>query len=441
MQLGFVLDGFAMNEANGKKRLGIVVGGGPAPGINGVISAVTLEAINQGWEAIGFLEGFRHLVKGSTTQNRIMTVEEAESVALKGGSCLSTARVNPAKSPEDMACVLAAFKTLGIDYLVTIGGDDTAFSGSRVYKEAKGTIRVAHVPKTIDNDLPLPPSVPTFGYETARQIGANIVKVLAEDARTSRRWFIVVSMGRAAGHLALGIGKAATSEISIIPEEFRGKVVSLDLICDIIVGSVLKNLARGRNYGVAVLAEGLVESIGEKGLLAMGESELGKYGSIVHDEHGHLRIAEIDFGRMITDQVSKRLKAQGISLTFTEKTIGYELRCADPISFDVEYTRDMGYAAVQFLISEESKKYGAIICLANGKSQALEFEKMIVPETGRLQNRRVDIDSEAFHVATRFMTRLTKADMECEATVAKLASLTKLTPTEFKARFDPVVSL
>lgn len=73
-----------MNEANGKKRLGIVVGGGPAPGINGVISAVTLEAINQGWEAIGFLEGFRHLVKGSTTQNRIMTVEEAESVALKG---------------------------------------------------------------------------------------------------------------------------------------------------------------------------------------------------------------------------------------------------------------------------------------------------------------------------------------------------------------------
>lgn len=218
-------------------------------------------------------------------------------------------------------------------------------------------------------------------------------------------------------------------------------MVSLDLICDIIVGSVLKNLARGRNYGVAVLAEGLVESIGEKGLLAMGESELGKYGSIVHDEHGHLRIAEIDFGRMITDQVSKRLKAQGISLTFTEKTIGYELRCADPISFDVEYTRDMGYAAVQFLISEESKKYGAIICLANGKSQALEFEKMIVPETGRLQNRRVDIDSEAFHVATRFMTRLTKADMECEATVAKLASLTKLTPTEFKARFDPVVSL
>jgi 6-phosphofructokinase 1 len=431
---------FAMNEATGKKRLGIIVGGGPAPGINGVISAVSLEALNQGWEVIGFQEGFRHLVKGDTTKNRLMTVEEAESVALKGGSCLSTARVNPAKSPEDMARVLAAFKTLGIDYLVTIGGDDTAFSGSRVYKEAKGAIRVAHVPKTIDNDLPLPPSVPTFGYETARQIGADIVKNLAEDARTSRRWFLVVSMGRAAGHLALGIAKAATSEIAIIPEEFRNREVSLDLICDTIFGSILKNLSRGRNYGVAVLAEGLVESIGEKGLLAMGEAELGKYGNIVRDEHGHLRIAEIDFGRMIKDQVAKRLKAQGISLTLTEKTIGYELRCADPVAFDAEYTRDLGNAAVRFLTSEESTKYGAIICLANGKSQALEFESMIVPSTGRLQNRRVDVDCEAFHVATRYMTRITKSDLGCEATVTKLAGLTKLTAAEFKNRFDSVTT-
>ena len=204
---------------------------------------------------------------------------------------------------------------------------------------------------------------------------------------------------------------------------------------------------RGKGHEVAhpcaafaVLAEGLVESIGEKGLLAMGEAELGKYGNIVRDEHGHLRIAEIDFGRMIKDQVAKRLKAQGISLTLTEKTIGYELRCADPVAFDAEYTRDLGNAAVRFLTSEESTKYGAIICLANGKSQALEFESMIVPATGRLQNRRVDVDSEAFHVATRYMTRITRADLGCEATVTKLAALTKLAPAEFKNRFDSVTT-
>lgn len=428
-----------MNASNGKKRLGIIVGGGPAPGINGVISAVTLEALAQGWEVLGFQEGFKHLVKGSTDHFKLLTTEEAESIALKGGSYLSTARVNPAKSPEDLARVLGIFHKLGLDYLVTIGGDDTAFSGSRVYKEGKGAIRVAHVPKTIDNDLPLPPSVPTFGYETARQVGAAIVKNLAEDARTSRRWFFVISMGRAAGHLALGIGKAATSEITLIPEEFKNKDVTVDLLADIIVGSIVKNLARGRNYGVAVLAEGLVESIGEKGLLAMGENELAKYGNIVRDDHGHLRIAEIDFGRMIKDQVSKRLKGLGISMTLTEKTIGYELRCADPTSFDAEYTRDLGYSAIKFLLSEESGKYGAVICLANGKSEGIAFEKMIVPATGRLENRKVDTTSEAFQVAVKYMTRLTKADLACEKKLAALAGVTKISPAEFKARFEPFV--
>jgi len=335
--------------------------------------------------------------------------------------------------------VLGIFGQLGLDYLVTIGGDDTAFSGSQVYKEGKGAIRVAHVPKTIDNDLPLPPSVPTFGYETARQVGADLVKNLAEDARTSGRWFFVVSMGRAAGHLALGIGKAAASEITLIPEEFAGQSVSVDLLADILVGSIIKNLARGRAHGVAVLAEGLVESIGEKGLLAMGESELAKYGNIVRDDHGHLRIAEIDFGRMIKDQVSKRLKALGISMTLTEKTIGYELRCADPTSFDAEYTRDLGYAAVRFLLSGESAQYGAVICLANGKSQALAFEKMIVPETGRLQNRKVDITSEAFQVGLKYMTRLTHADLNNETTLASLAKVTKITPAELKTRFSPSI--
>src|SRR5262249_52947109 len=182
---------------------------------------------------------------------------------------LGTSRTNPAKSEADMNNVLAVLRRLNVGALVTIGGDDTAFSGSQVYEKAGGAVRVAHVPKTIDNDLPLPGSTPTFGFETARHIGVSIVHNLAEDARTTSRWYLIISMGRAAGHLALGIGKAAAATLTIIPEEFRGRPVLLDEVCDIVIGSIIKRRARRAPYGLVVLAEGLIESICERGLEPM----------------------------------------------------------------------------------------------------------------------------------------------------------------------------
>ena len=128
---------------------------------------------------------------------------------------------------DNVLDVLAASSTSSA--LVTIGGDDTALlRPARSIASGGGAIRVAHVPKTIDNDLPLPGSTPTFGFETARHFGVHIVRNLAEDARTTSRWYIIISMGRAAGHLALGIGKAAAATLTIIPEEFRGRPVTLD---------------------------------------------------------------------------------------------------------------------------------------------------------------------------------------------------------------------
>lgn len=417
------------------KRLGIIVGGGPAPGINGVISAVTLAALDQGWEVLGFREGFKWLVRGDTNHIWRLTADDVRGIQGKGGSILGTARVNPAKSEEDMARVIDTFKTLGLDYLVTIGGDDTAYSGSKVYSKASGAIRVAHVPKTIDNDLPLPPAVPTFGYETARQVGVNLVNNLNEDARTCGRWFLVVSMGRAAGHLALGIGKAAAAAVTIIPEEFGTTEPTLDGIADIILGSILKSKALGRDYGVAVMAEGLVEAIGEKGLGAMSEGQLARYGKIERDPHGNLRMAEVDFGRMIKDRVADKLRELKLSVSLTSKDIGYELRCADPVPFDAEYTRDLGYSAVKFLLSPESGKYGAIISLVEGKTRPLPFETMLNPATKRMQTRRVDISSEGFECALRFMTRVEKADLEDPARLAKLAAAANLEPAAFKSRF------
>src|SRR5439155_25147867 len=166
--------------------------------------------------------------------------------------------------------------------LVTIGGDDTAYSASQVHQRAEGVIRVAHVPKTIDNDLPLPAGTPTFGFETARHLGVAIVHNLTEDARTTSRWYLIVSMGRAAGHLALGIGKASAATLTLIPEEFTTRPVKLDQVCDIIIGSIIKRRTMGALHGIAVLAEGLLEAIGEEGLQSMIESgQLGRYGKVI----------------------------------------------------------------------------------------------------------------------------------------------------------------
>ncbi len=265
-----------MSPAPPPGRLALLVGGGPAPGLNGVISSVTIEAIEQGIEVVGFQDGFKWLVKGDMAHYRKLSIEDVKGIYLRGGSVLGTSRTNPAKAEETMRNVLDALRKLNVTMLVTIGGDDTAFSGSQVYLRAGGAIRVAHVPKTIDNDLPLPGSAPTFGYETARHLGVGIVRNLAEDARTTSRWYLIVSMGRAAGHLALGIGKAAAATLTIIPEEFRGRPVSIDDICDILIGSIVKRRSANLNYGVAVLAEGLIEAIGEKGLATMiDDGQLG----------------------------------------------------------------------------------------------------------------------------------------------------------------------
>jgi len=430
--------------ANGTKqaRLGILVGGGPAPGINGVIAAATIEGINQGFEVIGFRDGFKWLAAGDGQHYTKLTIDDVKGTHLHGGSILGTARTNPTKSETSMHNVLDVMQKLGVTALVTIGGDDTAFSASHVYRRAAGAIRVAHVPKTIDNDLPLPGATPTFGFETARHHGVYILRNLSEDARTTSRWYIIISMGRAAGHLALGIGKAAAAALTIIPEEFRGKAVTAEEVADIIIGAIIKCRAHGSHYGVAVLAEGLIESMGEKGLVsAVPDGKLERYGKVIRDDHGHLRLGEIEFGRLMKDLVTTRLEQLGLKMTLIDKDLGYELRCADPIPFDAEYTRDLGYGAVKFLLSPDAGKFGAVISFVNGKMMPLQFEKMLNPQTGRFQVRKVNVDGEAYECACHYMNRLEKSDFEDAAELAKLAATVSTAPDQFYKRFGYLVGL
>ncbi len=431
-----------MTTSPPRGKLALIVGGGPAPGINGVISSVTIEAINHGTEVIGCQDGFKWLVQGNAEHQRPLTIDIVKNIHRRGGSILGTSRTNPTKSEGDMRNTLDVLRRLNVTNVVTIGGDDTAYSASRVHAEAGGAIRVAHVPKTIDNDLPLPGSTPTFGFETARHLGVGIVNNLAEDARTTSRWYLIVSMGRAAGHLALGIGKAAAATLTIIPEEFRNRPVSLDELCDILLGAIIKRRSQNSHYGVAVLAEGLLESIGEAGLLAvMDAAQLGRYGKVRRDPHGHLRLGEIEFGRMVRDRLTAKLEELDLSVQLIDKDLGYELRCADPIPFDAEYTRDLGYGAVKFLRSEMAARLGAIISFVGGHMEPLPFDAMLNPVTKRMQTRKVNVDGEAYECARRYMIRLERRDLEEPERLARLAAAAGMPPERFRERFAYLVGL
>jgi 6-phosphofructokinase 1 len=419
----------AMNPAAGRQdTIAILVGGGPAPGINGVIAAATIEAIEQGKRVLGIYDGFKWLARNDVGHVKELTIDDVSRIHFNGGSILRTARENPTKEPQKMANVLSALKELRVDCLVTIGGDDTAFSASQVAKNANGAIRVVHVPKTIDNDLPLPSLTPTFGYETARSVGAEIVRNLMEDARTTGRWYFVVAMGRHAGHLALGMSKAAGATLCIIPEEFKQAKVTLAEICDVLEGAIIKRRATDRPHGVAVMAEGLGSKLTDEDLAELGRKHLA---SVDRDEHGHMRLSEVNLGKAIRDEVERRFAARKIKLTIVEKMIGYEVRCAAPVPFDCEYTRDLGYAAVRFLSGGGS---AAMVSIQGGKMVPMFFKDMM-DEHGKTKVRLVDTTTESYQVAREYMIRLGPEDFRNEQWVARLAESGGYMPEEFLKKF------
>ncbi|MBN2357832.1 MAG: 6-phosphofructokinase [Deltaproteobacteria bacterium] len=406
------------------KTLGILVGGGPAPGINGVIRAATIEAREAGLKVYGLRDGCRWLVKGDTKHVLELDVDDVSRIHYLGGSVLGTSRVNPTKQEEDMARTIDALTALGVDFLVTIGGDDTANTAQMINRKAENRIRVAHVPKTIDNDLPLPGTMPTFGYQTARHLGCALVQNILEDATTTARWYYLVVMGRSAGHLALGVAKAASATLAIIPEEFRGKPIRFGNLCDILEGAVLKRKLRDRNYGVVCLAEGLAAHIPPEDLQGIDDVE--------RDAHGNIRFAEIELGRLLKNEVRKRLKARGVDVTIVDKNIGYELRCQAPIPYDMEYTQDLGFAAVRYLLEGGN---GAMICMIDGKLVPIGFDEMLDPQTKKTKVRRVDVDGDYYRVAREYMIRIERSDIDDPKRLAQLALVANTTPEAFRQQF------
>jgi len=412
-----------------KNRLGILVAGGPSPGINSVISAATIRSLVNGVEVIGILDGFKHIMRGDITRIRKLTVDLVSRIHFLGGSFIGIARDNPTKDPKHLESAVNSLLRLNIDKLVTIGGDDTAFSAMTVEHLARGRIHVVHVPKTIDNDLDLPPGISTFGFQTARQIGFDLVKSLMVDARTTSRWFFVIMMGRKAGHLATSVSKSVGNTLTIIPEEFpENEPLPMRRLVDIISGSIIKRLAYGTQDGVVILAEGLLDKMPLEDLEALGHVE--------KDAHDNIRFDELDFGVIMKREVQKRLAKFGLQPTIVAKNIGYELRCADPIPFDIEYTRDLGYHAATLLLEG---KTAVMVSRQNNRLVPIPFGELVDPKTGRARIRMVDVNSDSFKVLKGFMIHLRSEDFSDLSELAKYAAVAGVSVDEFREEFADAI--
>jgi 6-phosphofructokinase len=407
------------------KTLAILVGGGPAPGINAVIAAATIEARNSGLRVIGCHDGFKWLMQGDIDHIQELEIASLSRIHFEGGSILRTSRANPTRSAETLGNTAESLRRLDVSYLLAIGGDDTAFGAARVARMLDGRLAVAHVPKTIDNDLPLPKEIPTFGFTTAMDVGKDLVRNLMKDAATTDKWFFVTVMGRHAGHLALGIGGAAGATLTIIGEEFPERWVPLSHLADILEAAIIKRRALGREHGVALLAEGLLEKLHPESL-----------GTVERDPYGNVRLAELELSRLLKQRVTTSLRARGIECSIVAKDLGYELRCAPPGAFDIQYCRSLGYWATRFLLEGGTD---AMVTIQVGRLVPIPFDELMDPKTGKIQVRYVDVEADAYRTLAAYMIRLTREDLESGERRRELAEAGGLSEQDFVQRFGYVV--
>ena len=375
-----------------RKCFGIVVSGGPAPGINSVISSSVIEANNRGYVVKGLVNGFRDITMGEPNAVINLSSDMVSNIYNKGGSILGTSRFNPLKDSEHLDKFLSGLKQNNIDKLIVIGGEGSAFLSLKL-SQTVPELSIVHVPKTIDNDLILPNKYPSFGFETALHAGTKIVETLREDAKTCRRWFLATTMGRKAGFLALSIGLASGATSTLIPEEFTGFSPTPADIAAIVFSTIRKRLSMGKNYGVIVLAEGILDCLNP------GQSELLQ--KAVRDDMGRIRYSQVELGDVILPHLRDLLKAANLDVHIITKNIGYELRCCDPLSFDIEYTKFLGYGAVQHILGGNS---GIMVTRDFDKLGFLPLEGMAGAD-GIIKSRGVDLSSDLYRVARSFMIR------------------------------------
>jgi len=371
-----------------KNTVAIVCSGGPAPGINSVISSIAKSFLKDNWRVIGFNQGTK-TVFTDTPDTVEFDFDYADYIYNRGGSVLSMSR----HKPKDSDFNTDFFKKNNVKLLVTIGGDDTACTANRIAKylnEQKIDVKNIHVPKTIDNDLPLPDRLPTFGFQTAKNEGTRMAQTIYEDARSSGNWFVVSIMGREAGHLAYGVGTACHYPMVIIPEMFKGKKITFDKIIHMMISSILKRKTYGMNHGAIMISEGVFHF--------MDEAEIANCGiNFTFDEHGHPELSNVSKAHIFNILLQKKLKELGISVKSRPVEIGYEIRCCPPIAYDMKYCTMLGMGVKK--LYDEGCTGCIVIVKNNGEIVPLYLKDIEDPKTGKIKTRLVDVDMPDYELS------------------------------------------
>ncbi len=383
-----------------EKSILILCGGGPAPGINSVISTVAKVFLEDGYQVLGVQEGFKGLFSDNPNIKKF-DFSHADRIFSRGGSTLVMSRFKP--KAEKLNTSL--FKDNNVKLLVTIGGDDTASSANRItdyLKKEDILISNIHVPKTIDNDLPLPDRNPTFGFHSAKDEGVKIGNTVYEDARTSRNWFVMSAMGRSAGHLAFGIAASCHFPMMIIPEMFHKNEITLDRVIRLIISAIIKRKIRGIDYGVAMVSEGIFHNL--------SKSELDQIGlEFTYDSHGHPELGNVSKSHILNVLLQKKLDELNLSVKTRPIELGYELRCCRPIGFDLTLCTLLGIGVKKLYDDNLS---GCLVS-ANSRGEITPlYLSDLQDEEGKIKPRLVDINSEFTQLVFQNLHYITNNDYE-----------------------------
>ncbi|MFI3286440.1 MAG: 6-phosphofructokinase [Rikenellaceae bacterium] len=389
-----------------KEAIAILTGGGPAPGMNTVVGSVAKTFLQKGYTVIGLNGGYSGLFNPNPNTVEI-SFPMADDIFNRGGSFLQMSRFKPTDNDFANNFNLDFFIKNNIKLLVTVGGDDTASTANRIAKfleEKQYPIANIHVPKTIDNDLPLPAGTPTFGYESAKDSGAVIARAVYVDARTSGNWFVVAAMGRSAGHLAFGIGEACHYPMIVIPEMFNKTEITVEKIVNLVVSSIIKRKIIGMDYGAAMISEGVFHELSDE--------EIKKSGvSFSYDDHGHPELGKVSKAHIFNEMLEKKLKELGIKVKSRPVEIGYEVRCQTPAAFDLTYCSELGMGV--YKLFADGKTGCMVFVDSEGNVSPLYLKDLQDATTGKIPPRLVNIESDKVKaVIDNILSYVTEDDYE-----------------------------
>ena len=426
-----------MAQNTSLKKVAILFAGGPAPGANAVISSAAYTFLNAGIEVIGIKHGYSKLIDYQADMPLVegrdyvnLTYERLEFARTSSGIMIGTARSNPGKnvsSPSHLTDlervaplkrVYEGLRSLGVDALMSIGGDDTLKTANKLklYQDQLPVdavkMAVVHLPKTIDNDYTGIDF--TFGYFTAAEVLAKEIRNLNQDAAAGQSYFVCECMGRSAGWLAYGAALGGDACMVMSVEDICGplcgeeiftdamtgatstkKIMHLDLVIERMVDVMLAREKIGRNYGVLVVAEGLV------GYLPMKSLE-----GIPRDDHGHITISEVNLNRMFSKLIAAAYhKRTGKTRKVNSMQLGYESRCAPPTAFDVILGAQIGVGAYRALVEE---KLNGFMISVGGQFDVtyVPFTELVDPETLVTKVRFIEKTSDFYRLARLLETKV-----------------------------------